>query len=179
VVKSNGDIYFTDPPYGLPGNVEDPTKEIPFQGVYRVSASDKKVTLLTDEVTRPNGLAFSPDEKILYVASSDPKKAIWMSYPVKADGTLGAGRVFFDCTAMQSDTRKGLPDGLKVDQSGNVWATGPGGVLIISPAGKHLGTLATGEATANCAWGDDGSTLYITADMYLCRVRTKTKGAGW
>jgi gluconolactonase len=177
VVKSNGDIYFTDPPYGLPGNIDDPTKEIPFQGVYRVSASGGKITLLTDEVTRPNGLAFSPDEKILYVASSDPKKAIWMSYPVKEDGTLGAGRVFFDATAM-SNGKNGLPDGMKVDKSGNLWATGPGGVHIFSPQGKHLGTLATGEATGNCAWGDDGSTLYITADMYLCRVKTKTKGAG-
>jgi gluconolactonase len=175
-MKSNGDIYFTDPPYGLPKRMDDPTKEIPFQGVYRVA--NGKVTLLTDEVTRPNGLAFSPDEKILYVASSDPQKAIWMSYPVKADGTLGAGKAFFDATGMQSG-RKGLPDGLKVDQAGNLWATGPGGVLIISPEGKHLGTLATGEATANCAWGDNGSTLYITADMYLCRVKTKTKGAGW
>ena len=178
VVKSNGDIYFTDPPYGLPLNVDDPTKEIKFQGVYRVAATDGKVTLLTDEVTRPNGLAFSPDEKTLYVASSDPKKAIWMAYPVKEDGTFGAGRVLFDATSMQSG-RKGLPDGLKVDQTGNLWATGPGGVLIISPQGKHLGTLATGEATANCAWGDDGSTLYITADMFLCRVKTRTKGAGW
>jgi gluconolactonase len=178
VVKSNGDLYFTDPPYGLVKNVDDPAKEIKFQGVYRVSA-DGKVTLLTDEVTRPNGLAFSPDEQTLYVASSDPKKAIWMAYPVKTDGTLGTGRVFFDATSMQGATRKGLPDGLKVDKGGNLWATGPGGVLIISPAGKHLGTLATGEATANCAWGDDGSTLYITADMYLCRVRTKVKGAGW
>jgi gluconolactonase len=176
VVKSNGDIYFTDPPYGLPKRMDDPTKEIPFQGVYRVA--NGKVTLLTDEVTRPNGLAFSPDEKILYVASSDPQKAIWMSYPVKPDGTLGAGKIFFDATGMQRG-RKGLPDGLKVDQAGNLWATGPGGVLIITPEGKHLGTLATGEATANCAWGDNGSTLYITADMYLCRVKTKTKGAGW
>ena len=178
VVKSNGDIYFTDPPYGLPKNIDDPTKELPFQGVYRVAAGDGKVTLLTDEVTRPNGLAFSPDEKILYVASSDPKLAIWMSYPVKADGTLGVGRVFFDATAMQKG-QKGLPDGLKVDARGNLWATGPGGVMIISPDGKHLGTLATGEATSNCAWGDDGSTLYITADMYLCRVKTLVKGAGW
>jgi gluconolactonase len=177
VVKSNGDIYFTDPPYGLVQNIDDPAKEISFQGVYRVSVGDGKVTLLTDEVTRPNGLAFSPDEKILYVASSDPKKAIWMSYPVKADGTLGAGRMFLDATTMYNG-KNGLPDGLKVDQNGNLWATGPGGVLIISPAGKHLGTLATGEATANCAWGDDGSTLYITADMYLCRVKTRTKGAG-
>jgi gluconolactonase len=178
VVKSNGDIYFTDPPYGLVKNVDDPAKEIPFQGVYRVSAEGGKVTVLTKEVTRPNGLAFSPDEKILYVASSDPKKAIWMAYPVKEDGTLGEGRVFFDATDMQKG-RKGLPDGLKVDNRGNLWATGPGGVLIFSSQGKHLGTLATGEATANCAWGDDGSTLYITADMYLCRVKTKVKGAGF
>ena len=178
VVKSNGDIYFTDPPYGLVKNVDDPAKEIPFQGVYRVSAKDGTVTLLTSEVTRPNGLAFSPDESILYVASSDPQKAIWMAYPVNGDGTLGAGRVFFDATDLAKG-RKGLPDGLKVDQLGNLWATGPGGVLIISSQGKHLGTLATGEATANCAWGEDGSTLYITADMYLCRVRTKVKGAGF
>jgi gluconolactonase len=178
VVKSNGDIYFTDPPYGLVKNVNDPAKEIAFQGVYRVSPNDGKVTLLTSEVTRPNGIAFSPDEKTLYVASSDPQKAIWMSYPVKADGTLDKGRVLFDTTAMVK-SKKGLPDGLKVDKRGNLWATGPGGVLIISPEGKHLGTLATGEATANCGWGDDGSTLYITADMYLCRVKTKVKGAGF
>jgi len=178
VVKSNGDLYFTDPPYGLVKNVNDPAKEIPFQGVYRVSAADGKVTLLTSEVTRPNGIAFSPDEKILYVASSDPQMAIWMSYLVKADGTLGEGKVLLDVTSMVGK-KKGLPDGLKVDQRGNLWATGPGGVLIISPAGKHLGTLATGEATANCAWGGDGSTLYITADMYLCRVKTKVKGAGF
>jgi gluconolactonase len=177
VVKSNGDTYFTDPPYGLVKNVDDPEKEIPFQGVYRVSAQDGKVTLLTSEVTRPNGIAFSPDEQKLYVASSDPQKAIWMSYTVKGDGTLGPGGVLLDVTSTVG-TKKGLPDGMKVDQRGNLWATGPGGVLIISPQGKHLGTLATGEATANCAWGGDGSTLYITADMYLCRVKTKVKGAG-
>ena len=176
VVKSNGDLYFTDPPYGLVRNVDDPAKEIPFQGVYRVT-KDGKVILLTSEVTRPNGLAFSPDEKILYIASSDPQKAIWMSYRVKDDGMLGEGRVFADVTSMVKN-RKGLPDGMKVDKRGNLWATGPGGVLIFSPQGKHIGTLATGEATANCAWGGDGSTLYITADMYLCRVKTKVKGAG-
>jgi gluconolactonase len=179
VQKSNGDFYFTDPPYGLVRNVDDPAKEIPFQGVYRVSAKDGAVTLLTRDVTRPNGIAFSPDEKILYVASSDPQKAIWMAYPVKEDGTLGTGRVLFDSTPSVKVKKKGLPDGLKVDQRGNLWATGPGGVLIIAPDGKHLGTLATGEATANCAWGDDGSTLYITADMYLCRIKTKVKGAGF
>jgi gluconolactonase len=176
VVKSNGDIYFTDPPYGLPKNMDDPTKEIPFQGVYRVSAMDGSVTLLTSEVTRPNGLAFSPDEKILYVSNSDPSKAIWMAFPVNADGTLRPGRVFLDLTDSPDG---GVPDGLKVDQRGNLWATGPGGVLIISPEGKHLGTLATGEAESNCAWGEDGSTLFITAHRYLCRVRTKVKGAGF
>ena len=157
--------------------MDDPAKEIPFQGVYRVSAKGE-VTLLTREVTRPNGIAFSPNEKILYVASSDPQKAIWMAFPVKDDGTLGTGRVLFDATPSVK-IKKGLPDGLKVDQRGNLWATGPGGVLIIAPDGRHLDTLATGEATANCAWGNDGSTLYITADMYLCRVKTKVKGAGF
>jgi gluconolactonase len=176
VVKSNGDIYFTDPPYGLVNNIDDPAKEITFQGVYRVSAKDQSVTLLTSEMSRPNGLAFSPDESILYVANSDPSNAVWMAYPARPDGTLGTGRTFAVVTEA-AKARKGLPDGMKVDAHGNLWATGPGGVLIISPQGKHLGTLATGQATANCAWGDDGSTLYITADMYLCRVRTKTKGA--
>ena len=172
VVKSNGDVYFTDPAYGL----DDP-KEIPFQGVYRVSAKDGSVTLLTSEIESPNGLAFSPDEKILYVASSDALKAIWMAYPVNADGTLGAGRVFLDVT---DSPERGLPDGLKVDERGNLWATGPGGLLIISSEGKHIGTLDTGGAWAtNCAWGEDGSTLFITTARYLCRVRTKVKGAGF
>jgi gluconolactonase len=178
VAKSNGDLYFTDPPYGLVKNMDDVAKELQFQGVYRWSAADKRVSLLTSNMSRPNGLAFSPDEKTLYVANSDPTNAVWMAFPLKADGTVEAGRVFFDATSLTAG-RKGLPDGLKVDSRGNLWATGPGGVLIFSPQGKHLGTLATGEATANCAWGDDGSTLYITADMYLCRVRTKVKGAGW
>jgi gluconolactonase len=174
VYKSNGDLYFTDPPYGLIGNMKDPKKELPFQGVYRVKP-DGDVTLLTDKVTRPNGLAFSPDEKILYVASSDPEKAVWMAFNVKDDGTLDEGRVFFDSTSMVKG-RKGLPDGMKVDSRGNIFATGPGGVFIFSKEGNHLGTINTGQATANCAWGDDGSVLYITADMYICRIKTKTRG---
>jgi gluconolactonase len=101
-----------------------------------------------------------------------------MAYSVTGDGTLGAGRVFADVTEMVGK-HKGLPDGLKVDRNGNLFATGPGGVHIYSPEGKLLGRIETGEATANCAWGDDGSTLYITADMWLCRVKTKTRGAGW
>jgi gluconolactonase len=176
-LKSNGDLYFTDPPYGLPKQWNDPRRELDFCGVYRWS--NGTLTLLTSELSRPNGIAFSPDEKILYTANSDPKRAIWMAYPVKDDGTLGPGRVFADVTAMVSRELPGLPDGLKVDARGNLWATGPGGVHIYAPDGKRLGRLDTGEATANVAWGDDGSTLYIAADMYLCRVRTKVRGAGW
>jgi len=178
-VKSNGDIYFTDPPYGLVKNWDDPTREQPHCGVYRVSEEDGTVTLLTPELPRPNGLAFSPDEKTLYVAQSDPKAAIIKAYPVKSDGTLGEGKVFFDAGPLSSKEKKGLPDGLKVDKKGNLWASGPGGILILSPAGKHLGTILTGEATANCAFGEDGSVLYITADMYIARIKTNVKGCGF
>ena len=173
--KSNGDLYFTDPPYGLLGKNDDPAKEIPWNGVYRL-AKDGTVTLLTKEMTYPNGIAFAPDEKTLYVANSDPAKAIWMAFPVKDDGTLGKGRVFFDATPWAKAGKKGLPDGMKVDRAGNLFATGPGGVLVFDPDGTHLGTFNTGEATANCGWGEDGSTLFITADMYLGRVKLTTKG---
>jgi gluconolactonase len=175
--KSNGDLYFTDPPYGLPKNWDDPRRELDFCGVYRLS-KDGKLTLLTKDLSRPNGIAFSPNEKTLYVANSDPQRAIWMAFAVKEDGTLGPGRVFANVTEMVPN-HKGLPDGMKIDRSGNLFATGPGGVHIYSPEGRLLGRIETGEATANCAWGDDGSTLYVTADMWLCRVRTKTRGAGW
>ncbi len=175
VYHSNGDLYFTDPPYGLEGRNTDPKKELPFNGVYRLKPGGE-LTLLTDKLTYPNGLAFSPDEKILYVAVSDPARAIWMAYNVKDDGTVTHGRVFFDSTSLVKG-HKGLPDGMKADVKGNLFATGPGGVFIFSPDGKHIGTLNTGEATANCNWGNDGTTLYITADMYLCRIKTKTKGA--
>jgi gluconolactonase len=177
VVKSNGDVYFTDPPYGLPNLWDSPSRELDHCGVYRVSPGDRAVTLLSKDLNRPNGLAFSPDEKTLYVANSD-KKAIWMAYPVKDDGTLGPGRVFADVSAMMGKL-KGAPDGMKVDREGNVWATGPGGVHVMAPDGTRLGRIDTGEPAANCAWGDDGSTLYITSDMNLVRIKTSTKGAGW
>jgi gluconolactonase len=179
VYKSNGDLYFTDPPYGLLGLNKDPAKELDFNGVYRISAADGTVTLLTKEMTFPNGIALSPDEKTLYVANSDPAKAIWKAFPVKEDGTIGEGKVFADLTSSVSPAKKGLPDGMKVDASGNLFATGPGGVLVFAPDGTHLGTFATGEATANCGWGEDGSVLYITADMYIGRVRLTTKGKGF
>jgi gluconolactonase len=177
VVKRDGSVYFTDPPYGLPKQADDPRREQPHFGVYRI-APDGAVTLLTAEMVRPNGLAFSPDEKILYVAQSEGSAAVVNAYPVNADGSLGKGRLFFDATPMAKSGMKGLPDGLKIDRDGNVWTTGPGGVLIIAPDGKLLGRIETGEATANCTFGGpDGSELYITADMYLCRVRTTTRGA--
>ncbi len=179
VFKSNGDLYFTDPPYGLPGLNESPAKELAFNGVYRISAADGTVTLLTKEMTFPNGIAFSPDEKTLYVANSDPTRAVWMAFPVKDDGTIGAGRVFADVTSMMSPKRKGIPDGMKVNAVGNLFATGPGGVLVYAADGTHLGTFATGQATANCGWGEDGSVLYITAHMYIGRVRLTTKGLGF
>lgn len=174
VFHRNGDLYFTDPPYGLTRKMEDPNKDLDFQGVYRAKP-DGTVTLLTKEMSRPNGIAFSPDYRTLYVANSDPKRAIWMAFPVEDDGTLGAGRVLFDATSMVPDN-KGLPDGLKIDTAGNLFATGPGGVLVLTPDGEHLGTLRTGEATSNCAFGEDGSTLFVTADSLLLRIRLAARG---
>lgn len=171
---SSGDLYFTDPPYGLNGRNQSPVKELPFNGVYRLEPSGR-LTLLVRELTYPNGIALSPDERTLYVAVSDPARPVIMAYDL-TDGSASRGRVFFDAARLRAAGGKGLPDGLKVDRAGNLFATGPGGVLILSPQGRHLGTIHTGEATANCAWGDDGSTLYITADMMLVRVRTRTTG---
>ncbi len=175
--KSNGDLYFTDPIYGLPNRWDDPRRELDFCGVYRLS-KDGKLTLLTDEMTRPNGIAFSPDEKTLYVAQSDPEAALWKAFPVKSDGTLGESKVLYDATENVGKL-PGLPDGLKADQKGNLFATGPGGVYVFAADGTLLGRLDTGERTANCGWGNDGTWLYICADSYLCRIKTSTKGAGW
>ena len=178
VFHSGGDLYFTDPAYGLEKQWEDPKREMNYAGVFRVSAKDGAVTLLTRDMTRPNGLAFSPDQRRLYVAQSDETAAIWRVFDVGPDGTLGNSRVLFDSTPMVK-ARPGLPDGLKIDTDGNLYATGPGGVLILSPEGKHLGTILTGQPTSNCAFGDDGRTLYMTANMYLMRVRLKAKGMGF
>jgi gluconolactonase len=177
-LRKNGELYFTDPPYGLEGLNKSPLKELDFNGVYRLTP-DGKVTAIIKDLTFPNGIGFSPDEKTLYVAVSDGQAPRIMAYEVQADGSVANGRTFFDAKPLVTPDRKGMPDGLKVDAQGNLWATGPGGVLIISPRGQHLGTILTGQATGNCCWGDDGSTLYITADMFLYRVKTKTKGAGW
>lgn len=177
-LRRNGDVFFTDPPYGLDGVDESPLKEVPFHGIYRVTP-DGAVTLLSKSVKYPNGIAFSPDEKTLYVGVSEWGNTRLLAFDVRGDGTLANERVFFDAQPRAAAGGKGLCDGLKVDRAGNVWATGPGGVLVISPAGTLLGILDTGVPTANCGWGDDGSVLYITANNTLLRVKTKTAGAGW
>lgn len=169
VFDRQGNLYFTDPPYGLEKQAEDPAKEIPFQGVYRLRP-DGTVVLLLDSLTRPNGIAFSPDEKTLYVANSDPAKAIWMAYEVQPDGSLKNGRLFHDATSKVSDAMPGLPDGLKVSPDGIVFATGPGGVWIFGADGAALGRIDTGQPTANCAFGNNGKALYLTANNYLMRV---------
>ncbi len=174
VFKSNGDMYITDPPYGLPNRYEDPRRELDFCGVYRLSKSGE-MTLLTKVMTRPNGIAFSPDEKTLYVAQSDPEAAIWVSFPVKEDGTLGEHTLIYDATPNVKKGLPGLPDGMCVDCKGNIFATGPGGVYVFNSQGKLLGRISTGERTSNCTFGGkDGSILYITADTYLCRIQTNT-----
>lgn len=178
VFKSNGDLYFTDPPYGLEGLNDSPDKELPFNGVYRRS-TDGRLTLLTSDLTFPNGIAFSPDERTLYVANSDPQRPIWMAFDVQPDGTLSEGRVLFDASDLAAAGKRGLPDGMAVDARGNIFATGPGGVLVFTPDGEHLGTIATGELAANCTFGNDGSMLYITSDRLLARIPLRTVGLGF
>lgn len=183
VYKSDGSLYFTDPPYGLPTQRDDdPEKKLTVNGVYRIRgalshaagapADHAQLELLIKDLPRPNGIAFSPDEKTLYVSNSGPAK--WMRYSVKPDGTIGEGKVLFDASAEKG---VGGPDGIKVDRNGNLWGSGPGGVWILSPAGKHLGTIPVPERVGNVAWGDqDGKTLYIVASTSVYRIRTKVGG---
>ncbi len=171
VQHSSGAIYFTDPPYGLEQGADDPARELDFQGVFRVDTNGN-VTLLVDSLSRPNGLAFSPDEKTLYVANSDPDNAVWMAYRVMQDGGLSDGQVFYDATH-KTDQERGLPDGMKVGADGYVYATGPGGVWIFNPAGEALGRIKTEMAVSNCAIGNDGSKLYMTADSLLLAMPIK------
>lgn len=170
-----GNLFFTDPPYGLPF---DTKQETPFNGVYRLGI-DGKLTVITRDMERPNGVALSPDESTLYVGSTDDKTPVIMAYVLDKTGAVTSHRVFFDGAPLIAKTkRQGGFDGLKVDAQGNLWTSGPGGILIISPEGKHLGTILTGRATANCTFGGtDGHTLFMTADHTLLRIKTKTKGA--
>jgi gluconolactonase len=171
VYKSDGALYFTDPPYGLLKQDEDPAKQLKFNGVFRYA--NGKLTVAIKDLTRPNGIAFSPDEKTLYISNSDEKHKVWMRYDVNADGSVSNGKVFADVTA---ETEPGLPDGMKVDSLGNVYGSGPGGLWIFTPEGKHIGTIKPGETPANCAWADDGKTLYITATTGVYRIRLAVEG---
>ncbi|MCA0932723.1 SMP-30/gluconolactonase/LRE family protein [Lutimonas saemankumensis] len=168
---SNGQLFFTDPPYGLAGRMEDPEKELSFQGVYRLEKSGK-LTLVDDQLSRPNGIGFSSDESILYVANSDPENPIWNSYHLDSMGQVKSKELFFDSKALASE-REGLPDGLEVHPKGFVFATGPGGVLIFNKEGSHLGTLLTGQATSNVAFNGDHSSLFMTANSYVLRLNLK------
>ena len=167
ILSKNGDLYFTDPPYGLSGD-EDPLKEIQANGVYKLDAKGN-LSQIYSYLNRPNGLALSKDESILYVANSDPKKNLWLALSLK-NGAVLSERVFFDATNKKG---LGLADGMKVHSKGYVFATGPGGVLIFTPKGKHLGTIKTEVATANCAFNSDESVLYMTSDNILTRIQLK------
>ena len=169
-LRSNGDIFFTDPPYGLEKNMDDPLKEIPFQGVYKVTPSGQ-VTLLLDSITRPNGIAVTRDEQSLIIANSDPKKKIWYAYDFGPNDSLINPRIFYDATNDPSPV--GSPDGLKIDRSGNVFATGPGGIWIFNSEGLALGRIKFSEPTSNVALSADERTLFITADMYVLRVKMR------
>jgi len=183
VYRSDGSLYFTDPPYGLPtqGDI-DPLKELKVNGVYRIpNARQQKpgappdremLQLVVKDLPRPNGIAFSPDEKTLYIADSGKK--VWMSYRVHADGSVSDGKLLLDASGQKDP---GGPDGIRVDKKGNIYGAGPGGIWIISPAGKHLATIKVPEIVSNCAWGDaDGKTLYITASTSLYRIKLEVPG---
>jgi gluconolactonase len=178
VFAGDGSIYFTDPPYGLTKTFEDPDRETGWNGVYRLGP-DGKVAVLVKDLKAPNGIGLSPDGRTLYVGQSDGARPVVMAYDLAKDGTVSGGRVFFDTTPLKKNG-PGAPDGLKVDRHGNVFTTGPGGVLVLTPKGEYLGTIVTGVPTANCGFGGaDGATLYVTARDRLCRVRTTTKGLGF
>ena len=185
VYKSDGSLYFTDPPYGLRTQKDtDPEKQLKVNGVYRIPHALQQKTgaaparaelqLLVTDLTRPNGIAFSPDEKYLYVNNSEPKK-IWMRYRVQPDGMLTDAKLLYDATA---DKRPGSPDGMKVDEEGNIYSAGPGGVWIFSPEGKPLATILIAEKVSNVAWaGTDRKMLYMTASSSIYRVHLKIAGA--
>lgn len=171
VYRSDGALYFTDPPYGLAKMDADPAKELKFNGVFLYK--DGSLKAIVKDLNLPNGIALSPDEKTLYVSNSDEKKRFWMRYDVAADGTVSNGRIFFD---LANAKEQGIPDGMKVDSQGNVYAAGPEGVWVFSPDGRHIGTIQPGETAANVGWGEDGKSLYITASTSVYRIRVNVPG---
>jgi gluconolactonase len=174
VFRSDGTLFFTDPPFGLPRAFDDPRKELSFSGVFALRRG--KLRLLATDVTGPNGIAFSPDERFLYVTNWDESKKVVMRYAVARDGALSGGRVFFDMT--RAPGAEAL-DGLKVDREGNLFVSGPGGVWILAADGTHLGTLRAPRLPANLAWGEDGKTLFLTARSGLYKTRVSIEGAAF
>lgn len=177
VLAKDGAIYFTDPPYGLEHGWDDPAREMDVNGVYRLSA-DGQVERLVHNLSRPNGIALAPDGRTLYVANSDPQRAVWIAYQLGDDGAADSGRVFFDATSRVGEAEPGLPDGLKIDVGGHLFATGPGGLWVLHPDGYPLGRLRLPDPTANCAFGGDGHDLYLTSNHRLLRIRLQTRGLG-
>ncbi|HTU13031.1 MAG TPA: SMP-30/gluconolactonase/LRE family protein [Allosphingosinicella sp.] len=179
VLARDGAIYFTDPPYGLAGLNDSPLKEQPVNGVYRL-APDGRVTLIDGALSFPNGIILSPDGRTLYVANSDPRRAIWMAYRLDARGNVASRRVLADVTSEVARERPGLPDGMAIDARGNLFATAPGGILVMAPDGTRLGRIATGQPIANCTFGGaDGRTLFMTSNNLIARLRTRTRGLGY
>lgn len=171
VFRGDGALYFTDPPYGLAKMDDDPAKELKFNGVFRYA--NGKLEAVIKDLTRPNGIAFSPDQNTLYVANSDDNHKVWMRYDINAAGVISKPRVFADVTAVREE---GTTDGMKTDSLGNLYAAGPGGVWVFTPDGKHLGTFKLPEPPSNCAWGDDGKSLYITARTSVYRIKLAVAG---
>lgn len=172
VFDANYNLYFSDPTYGLPKGIDDPSRELDFQGVYFHDTNGN--LQLIDTLTYPNGVALSPDERKLYVAVSDPKHAVWYQYDVISPGKVENKSLFYDVTDLVGQPGyKGLPDGLKVNKEGYIFATGPGGIWVFTPAAKPIARIHTGQATANCALTADNKKLYITADDYIMSVELK------
>lgn len=174
----SGVVFFTDPPYGFKKFDDAPEKEIAFNGVYRVG-TDGAVSVVERELYRPNGVALAPDESVLYVAQSEPSKAIIMAYSLDANANVTGKKLFADLTDLVSRDAPGLPDGLTVAADGTIFTSGPGGIIVLSKDGKRLGRISNGKGTANCKFGDDGRTLYLTSHDILARIRLNVKGAGF
>ncbi|WP_273567640.1 SMP-30/gluconolactonase/LRE family protein [Maribacter halichondriae] len=172
VFDSLGNLYFTDPPYGLPKQMEDPNKELDFQGVYCLLTSGE--VILIDKLTRPNGIALSPDESKMYVAVSDPEHAVWYQYDLMETGKTVNKKIFYDATDLiGQEGQQGLPDGMKIHSSGHLFSTGPAGLFIFDTSGKPIARIHTGQATANCAFSSDEKRLFLTADDYVLEVSLK------
>lgn len=172
VFDADGNLYFTDPPYGLPKQMDDPTKELDFQGVYCLKTSGEPI--LVDKLSRPNGIALSPDGSKLYVSVSDPEHAVWYRYEITYPGKIENKQLFFDVTDLVGkEGQQGLPDGMKMHGKGYLFATGPGGVWIFNEQAKAIARIYTGEATSNCAFTTDQKTLFMTADDYVMKVKLK------